>query len=75
MFKVSFINLEGVLSLTRVGQVVWCSGKAPKDWQTRVIIPMHKKGDRSECTNYRGISLLSLPGKVHAKYLNKDSTK
>ena len=34
------------------------------DWQTGVVIPIHKKGDRSECTNYRSISLLSLSWKL-----------
>ena len=28
----------------------------PRDWQTGVIIPIFKKGDRKQCTNYRGIS-------------------
>ena len=28
---------------------------------------MYKKSDRKKCTNYQGISLLSLPGKVYAK--------
>jgi len=37
-----------------------------------VIIPIFKKGDRKQCTNYRGISLLSLPGKVYAKCLWKE---
>ena len=32
-----------------------------------MIIPIFKKGDRKQCTNYKGISLLSLPGKVYAK--------
>ena len=36
-----------------------------------MIIPIFKKGDRKQCTNYRGISLLSLPGKVYAKCLEK----
>ena len=55
---------EGILWLTRVCQVAWKFGKTPRDWQTGVIIPIFKKGDRKQCTNYRGISLISLPGKV-----------
>ena len=53
---------ERILWLTRVCQVVWKLGKTPRDWQTGVIIPIFKKGDRKQCTNYRRISLLSLPG-------------
>ena len=52
-------------------QVVWKLGKTPRDWQTGVIIPIFKKRDRKQCTNYRGISLLSLPGKVYAKCLER----
>ena len=52
-------------------QVAWKLGKTPRDWQTGVIIPIFKKGDRKQCTNYRGISLLSLPGKVYAKCLER----
>ena len=62
---------EGILWLTRVCQVAWKFGKTPRDWQTGVIIPIFKKGDRKQCTNYRGISLLSLPGKVYAKCLER----
>ena len=39
--------------------------------ETSVIIPIHKKGDKRKCTNYRGISLISVPGKVYAKCLEK----
>ena len=59
-----------VLWLTRVCQVIWCFGRAPKDWLTGLVIPVSKKADRMECNN-RGISLLSLPGKVYAKWLEK----
>ena len=36
-----------------------------------MIIPIFKKGDRKQCTNYSKISLLSLPGKVYAKCLER----
>jgi len=37
----------------------------------KLIIPIHRKGDRSECTKYWDISLLSFPEKVYAKCLVK----
>ena len=54
---------EGILWLPRVCQVAWKFGKTLRDWQTDVIVPIFKKGDRKQYTNYRGIYLLSLPGK------------
>jgi len=51
--------------------VAWKFGKTPKEWQTGVIIPIFKKGDCKQCANYREISLLSLPGKVYAKCLER----
>ena len=57
--------------MTRVCQVAWKLGKIPKDWQTGAIIPMYKKCDCKVCANYRGISLLNLPGKMYAKYREK----
>ena len=40
------------------------SVEVPKDWRSAVIIPLYKgKGERTECKNYRGISLLSVVGK------------
>ena len=64
---------EGILWLTRVCQVAWKFGQTPRDWQTGVIIPIFNKGDRKQCTNYREISFLSLPGKVNAKCLERKS--
>ena len=41
-------------------------GVVPEDWRSAVIVPLHKgKGERTECRNYRDISLLSLFGKIY----------
>ena len=37
------------------------SSVVPEDWRSVVIVPLYKgKGERTECKNYRGISLLSV---------------
>ena len=39
---------EGILWLTRVCQVAWKHSKIPRDWQTGIIFPIFKKGDRKQ---------------------------
>ena len=34
-------------------------GEIPNDFKKTLIKPLYKKGDNSECRNYRGISLVS----------------
>ena len=62
---------EAVLEwLTRVCRVCVSREKVPNDWVRAIIVPLYKgKGDRNECKNYRGISLLSIPGKVYGRIL------
>ena len=55
--------------LTEVVQQVWKSGKVPQEWKDATLIPVHKKRARNDCDNYRGIALLSIPGKVLALIL------
>ena len=60
----------GVQWLTKIIRAVWNSGEIPPDWRKGVILPFYKgKGSRKECKNYRGITLLSVPGKVFALVL------
>ena len=56
--------------LVRVMNVCWMEGRVPQDWQDSCLVPIYKgKGDRAQCNNYRGISLLSVVGKVYGKVL------
>ncbi|TWW77463.1 hypothetical protein D4764_12G0008530 [Takifugu flavidus] len=55
------LDVVGLSWLTRLCNIAWTSGAVPLDWQTGVVVPLFKKGDRRVCSNYRGITLLSLP--------------
>ena len=48
----------------------WEEGTVPQDMRDAKIIKLYKnKGDRSDCNNYRGISLLSVVGKAFARVI------
>ena len=50
--------------LHRLTILIWRQGKVPQHWKDAVITVLHKKGDKTECENYHGISLVSHAGKV-----------
>ena len=51
-------------ALTDLLNEVWRVGCIPVDWETAVVLPLFKKGDKSVCKNYRGISLLDIALKI-----------
>ncbi|KAK3565554.1 hypothetical protein QTP86_011946 [Hemibagrus guttatus] len=57
--------------LTCLRNIAWWSGTVPLDWATGVVVPLFKKGDRRVCSKYRGITLLSLPGKLYSRVLKR----
>ena len=48
---------------------IWNRERSPKDWKEGHLIKLPKKGDLSNCNNYRGIMLLSVPGKVLSRII------
>lgn len=55
--------------LEQLFKEIWKSEKIPSDWKNAVIHPLHKKGDRTDPNNYRGISLVSVVYKILSKAL------
>ena len=43
---------------------IWEREEIPAEWKEGILIKLPKKGDLRDCSNYRGIMLLSVPGKV-----------
>jgi len=50
--------------LSIIFQKSYTAGKLPHDWKTATVTPIYKKGNRTDPSNYRPISLTSVPCKV-----------
>ena len=50
-------------------QQIWKTQQWPQDWKRSVFIPIPKKGNAKECSNYRTIALISHASKVILKIL------
>ncbi|KAL1447535.1 hypothetical protein WDU94_013872, partial [Cyamophila willieti] len=48
---------------------IWEEKCVPADWRDATVVPIFKKGNKAKCDNYRGISLLSIPGKILSRVL------
>jgi hypothetical protein len=48
---------------------VWNKEELPDQWKESIILPIHKKSDKTDCNNYRGISLLLTSYKILSNIL------
>jgi len=48
---------------------IWKKEKLPEEWKESIIVPIHKKGDKRDCNNYRSISLLQTTYKILSNIL------
>ena len=60
---------DAVKELHSICQQIWKIYQWPLDWKRSVFIPISKKGNAKECSNYRTIALISHASKVMLKIL------
>ena len=60
---------DAVKVLHSVCQQIWKTQKWPQDWKKSVFIPISKKGNAKECSNYCKIALISHANEVMLKIL------
>ena len=47
-----------------MGVCIWRGGEVLQQWKDAIIMVLHKRKERTECGNYRGISLVAYAGKI-----------
>jgi len=60
---------DSVKMLYSIDQQIWKTQQWPQDWKRSVFIPIRKKGNAKECSNYCTIALISHASKVMLKIL------
>ena len=60
---------DAVKVLHSIYQQIWTTQQWPQDWKGSVFIPITKKGNPKECSNYHTIALISHASKVMLKIL------
>ena len=55
--------------LHSICQQIWKTQQWPQDWKRSVFIPISKKGNAKECSNYHTVALISHASKVMLKIL------
>jgi len=60
---------DAVKVLHSICQQIWKTQQWSQDWKSSVFIPIPKKGNAKECSNYHAIALISRTSKVMLKIL------
>ena len=63
------LKYDAVKVLHPICQQIWKTQQWPQDWKRSVFIPIPKKGNAKECSNYHTIALISHASKIMLKIL------
>ena len=59
---------DAVKVLHSIYQQIWKTHQGPEDWKRSVFIPIPKKGNAKECSNYHTIAPISHTSKICSKF-------
>ena len=65
----NFLKDDAVKILHSICQLIWKTQQWPQDWESSVFIPIPKKVNAKECSNYCTIALISHASQVMLKIL------
>ena len=69
MFVVVVVVVVVLICSTQYARKIWKTQQWPPDWKRSVFIPIPKKGNAKECSNYCTLALISHTSKVMLKIL------
>jgi len=58
-----------ISEVSKLMNSVWNMEELTEQWKESVIVPMYRKGDKMDCSDYRGISLFSTTYKILSNIL------
>ncbi|TRZ07038.1 hypothetical protein HGM15179_020067, partial [Zosterops borbonicus] len=60
---------QGLLHLSIIYNQSWLTGEVPEDWKLANVTSVHKRGGKEDPSNYRPVSLTSVPGKIMDQFI------
>ena len=70
----TILKEDTVKMLHSMCQQIWKTQQWPQDWKRSALIPIPRKCNAKECSNYHTIALISHDSKVMLKILQASST-
>ena len=67
--------MEEIKLLNRMYEIVrqiWGEERRPEEWKETIIVPIHKRGNKDRCENYRGIALGNAAYKILSNNIGKN---